>query len=246
MQRAREKTKSIDYQCADREEFSDVSIFVPEHTAVNLLKQYDIPYPEHGLAAGADEAVAVAEKLGYPVVIKVVSPDVSHKSDVGGVVVNLKSADQVRTGFAHIMDRVSGAVRGASIQGVLVCKQADQGLEVIIGALDDAVFGPIIMFGLGGIFTEVLKDVSFRAAPLRRRDAEEMIREIKAYPILQGVRGQTGCDINKLIDLLLNVSDMLMEQPEIKELDLNPVRVYENNILVLDARIMKREKRKEQ
>jgi len=245
VQREREKIKSIDYQCADREEFSDVSIFVPEHTAVNLLKQYHIPYPEHGLASGADEAVAVAEKLGYPVVIKVVSPDVSHKSDVGGVVVNLKSADQVRTGFANIMDRVSGAVRGADMQGVLVCKQADEGLEVIVGALDDAVFGPIIMFGLGGIFTEVLKDVSFRAAPLRRRDAEEMIREIKAYPILQGARGQTGCDINKLIDLLLNVSDMVMKQPEIKELDLNPVRVYENNILVLDARIMKREKRKE-
>ncbi|MBA7659442.1 hypothetical protein ES703_67422 [subsurface metagenome] len=245
VQREKEKIKSIDYQCERRVEFSDVSIFVPEHTAVNLLKQYRIPYPKHGPAAGAAEAVVVAEKLGYPVVLKVVSPDVPHKSDVGGVEVNLKDADQVRAGFANIMNRVSGAVRGAALQGVLVCKQADEGLEVIIGALDDAVFGPIIMFGLGGIYAEVLKDVSFRAAPLRRRDAEEMIREIKAYPILKGVRGQTGCDIDKLIDLLLNVSDMVIDRPEIKELDLNPVRIYENNILVLDARIMKREKRRE-
>ncbi len=245
VQREKEKKKSIDYQCPGREEFSDVSSLVPEYIVINLLKQYYIPYPEYGLAASAGEAVAVAKKLGYPVVLKVVSHDISHKSDVGGVAVNLKDADEVRTGFSNIMDRVSEAVRGAALQGVLVCKQADDGVEVIIGALDDAVFGPTVMFGLGGIFTEVLKDVSFRVAPLRRRDAEEMIREIKAYPILEGVRGQTGCDINKLIDLLLNVSDMVIERPEIKELDLNPVRVYENNILVLDARVIKREKRKE-
>lgn len=245
VQREKEKKKSIEYQCPGREEFSNVSSLVPEHIAINLLKQYHIPYPEYGLAASADEAVAAAKKLGYPVVLKVVSPDISHKSDVGGVAVNLKDADEVRTGFSNIMDRVSGAVRGAALQGVLVCKQADDGVEVIIGALDDAVFGPTVMFGLGGIFTEVLKDVSFKVAPLRRRDAEEMIREIKAYPIFEGVRGQTGCDINKLIDLLLNVSDMVIERPEIKELDLNPVRVYENNILVLDARVIKREKRKE-
>lgn len=245
VRREREKTERLDYQCADRREFSDQSIFVPEHTAVDLLGQYRIPYPEYGLATNAEEAVAVAQKLGFPVVLKVVSPDVSHKSDVGGVIVNLKTADQVRAGFADIMERVSAAVRSASLKGVLVCKQAGDGLEVIIGALDDAVFGPIIMFGLGGTFTEVLKDVSFRAAPLGRTDAEEMIREIKGYPILQGIRGQKGCDINKLIDLLLSVSEMVMKQPEIKELDLNPVRVYEDHIMVLDARIMQREKRKE-
>ena len=141
-------------------------------------------------------------------------------------------------GFAEMVDRVRKAIPEGEVRGALVCRQADPGIEVIVGALKDPIFGPAIMFGLGGIFTEVLKDVSFRIIPIERIDAEEMIREIKGYPILTGLRGQKPRDLEALADLLLAVSRLVSERPDIEELDLNPVRLYEQGLLVLDARIM--------
>ena len=135
------------------------------------------------------------------------------------------------------MDAVRDAVQGAHIEGVLVCRQAPPGLEVIVGALHDATFGPTVMFGLGGVFTEVLEDVTFRVAPLERRDAEEMIREIKGHSLLAGARGQPRYDVSALADLLLAVSQTVTDRPEIRELDLNPVRVFEQGLMVLDVRI---------
>jgi len=216
------------------------SRFVLEPEAVRLLCEYHIPYPEHGVARSADEAVRLAESLGYPVVLKVVSADVVHKSDAGGVVVGIQEAKEVRSAYERILDGVRTAVPKARVEGALVCKQAPGGLEVIVGAVDDATFGPTVMFGLGGIFTEVLKDVSFRVAPLERRDAEEMIEEIQGYPLLSGARGQLGCDVNAVAQLLLSVSRLVTDHEEIKELDLNPVRVYEKGLLVLDARVLEK------
>lgn len=215
-------------------------ITVLEPDAAGYLSRYDIPYPGHGLAESPEEAVRIAESLGYPVVLKIVSPQASHKSDVGGVTVGLTDAGAVREGYENLLLRVGDAVPGISIKGVLVCRQAEPGLEAIVGAVSDPVFGPTIMFGLGGVFTEVIQDVSLRVAPLERKDALEMIREIKGYPLLKGIRGQAPLDLERVADLLLSVSRLMMDRPDIKELDLNPVRLYEKGVLALDVRILER------
>jgi len=215
--------------------------FILEPEAIGYLSDYYIPYPDHGVAHSTEEAVEIADRLGYPVVIKVVSPDTPHKTDVKGVVVGLQSSDEVKDCFNQIHEDVKRAVPSASIEGILVCKQAPEGLDVIVGALYDPIFGPITMFGLGGIFTEVLRDVIFRVAPLRRHDAEEMVSEIKGYPLLKGVRGQPKYDTERLIELLMSISRMAIDRPEIKELDLNPVRLFENGLMALDIRLLKRE-----
>jgi acyl-CoA synthetase (NDP forming) len=215
-----------------------VERYVSEPEAVQLLEEYGIPYPAHGFARDAKEAARIAEELGFPVVLKVISPAVLHKSDAGGVLVGLEDGVAVREGFGAVVGRVSRAVPGAQFEGVLVCKQAPDGLEVIVGALEDETFGPSVMFGLGGIYTEVLRDVAFRVAPLRHRDAEEMIREIQGYPLLSGARGQAPLDVGALVELLLSVSRLVTEHRQIQELDLNPVRVYEQGLLALDARMV--------
>ena len=216
------------------------SRLVLEPDALQLLSEYCVPYPKHGLARSVDEAVQLARGLGYPVVLKVVSPDVVHKSAAGGVVLGISNDKGAGAAYERILDRVRATLPEAHIDGVLVCKQAPEGFEVIVGGLDDATFGPTVMFGLGGIFTEVHKDVAFRIAPLERRDAEEMIREIEAYPQLTGAGGQPRYDLNAAVDLLLSVSRLLMDHREITELDLNPVRLYDRGLMVLDARGMER------
>jgi acyl-CoA synthetase (NDP forming) len=216
--------------------------FILEPEAVNRLAPLNIPYPAHGLARDAYAALDIADSIGYPVVMKIVSPNISHKSDVGGVILDLKNPEDVIDGYNQILHSVCSAVPDASIEGVLVCRQVPDGVDVIIGGMDDPVFGSTIMFGLGGIFTEVLKDVAFRIAPIIRTDVEEMIKEIKGYSILTGFRGQKAVDIDQLIDLLLAVSELISKNNNIKELDLNPVRLYENGQMVLDVRIMERSK----
>lgn len=210
-----------------------------EPEGIKYIEKYNIPYPDHALARSAEEAATIADSLGYPVVLKVVSPDVIHKSDVGGVSVGLSSPEEVSRAYEEIAVRVNQAVRRAQIKGVLVCRQADEGLEVIVGAHHDAVFGPTIMFGLGGIFAEVLNDVTFRIAPLKRIDAEEMIREIKHFALLTGIRGQGARDLSALSKLIMAVSQCVTKEPEIKELDLNPVRLYERGLMAVDVRIMR-------
>jgi acyl-CoA synthetase (NDP forming) len=217
--------------------------FVLEPDAIRVLEQYNIPYPEHGLATSPEEAARIAGELGYPVVLKVVSPDVVHKSCAGGVVVGIGNDREVRAAYERIWDGVQAAVPKVRIEGVLVCKQAPDGLEVIVGGLDDASFGPTVMFGLGGVFAEALKDVSFRIAPLERRDAEEMVAEIKGYSLLTGARGQASYDVYAVVELLLSVSRLMTDHREITEVDLNPVRLYHKGSLVLDARVMERQGR---
>ena len=189
-------------------------------------------------AQSADDAVALADELGYPVVLKVLSPDVAHKSDVGGVALDLRDAATVRQAFDAMMTSITSAAPSARIDGVSVQQQAPAGVEVIVGMTKDPQFGPVIMFGLGGILVEVLRDVAFRLVPLEPRDAREMIREIKGFAVLQGYRGAEPADLTALERLLLDVSRFVDSHPEIEELDLNPVFVYPEGALAVDARVI--------
>ena len=188
------------------------------------------------------EAVAISGEIGFPLVLKIVSPDITHKTDAGGVRVGLKSAGEVKKAYAEIMASVREKCPKAEICGVAVQSMARPGIEVIIGMFKDAQFGPVIMFGLGGIFVEVLKDVSFRLIPLVRREAGEMIKEIKGYPLLNGFRGQEPAHIPSLVDVMLKLSALVEKTPEIKGIDLNPVFAYKDSALAVDARIVLEDK----
>lgn len=207
-----------------------------EPEAYELLAAYDVSVPRHQVVTSAEEAEAVAAELGYPVVAKVVSPDILHKTEVGGVLLHLSDAAAVRAAYRQIVERAKQA--RAALRGVLIAPMAPPGIEVIAGLTQDAQFGPVVMFGLGGIFVEVYRDVSFRMIPLTEPDAVAMIQEIKAFPILQGIRGGRSADLKALTDLLLKVSRIAEENPEIAEMDLNPIIVYEKGLSVVDARIL--------
>jgi acyl-CoA synthetase (NDP forming) len=209
-----------------------------EIEAKEWLKSVKIPVVETKLATSKTEAVEIAKKLGFPVVMKIVSPDVVHKSDAGGVKLKIENATQVGKAYSEILASIKKHNPKAKITGVSVQKMARQGVEVIIGMTKDAQFGPVIMFGLGGILVEVLKDVSFRIVPLEKRDAAEMITEIKGFPILKGYRGQEPANIPYLEDLIVKVSEFVDKNPEIKELDLNPVFAYKDGAMAVDARII--------
>ncbi len=212
-----------------------------EHESIKLLESYGVPVAEAELASGVDEAVVLARKIGYPVVLKVVSPDISHKSDVGGVKVGVDSDDGVRSAFNEIVGNASKRAPGSRIVGVLVQKMAPSGgVEVIIGGLRDRAFGPVIMFGLGGVFVEVLRDVSFRVAPISEEEAYEMLSELKGSRILNGYRGMPPVDKSSLVRIILKVAEIIDENPEIDSLDLNPVMSYANSALVVDARVVLR------
>jgi acyl-CoA synthetase (NDP forming) len=193
---------------------------------------------ETRLATGRKQAAEIAAEIGFPVVLKIASPDIVHKSDAGGVKVGLKNKTEVEKAYGDIMKAAREKFPGAKIDGAAVEGMARPGIEIIIGTFKDAQFGPVIMFGLGGIFVEVLKDVSFRIVPIERRDAAEMIKEIKAYSLLKGFRGTEPADINVLEDILMKVSDFVDKTPEIKEIDLNPVIAYKDGAVAVDARIV--------
>jgi acyl-CoA synthetase (NDP forming) len=203
-----------------------------------LLKEAGIPVVEAKLAQTKQEAISLGKKMGFPVALKVMSPDVTHKSDSGGVKLGLKNATQVGKAYSGIISSVKKYYPKAKIQGVSVQKMARPGTEVIIGMTKDAQFGPVLMFGLGGILVEVLKDVSFKIVPLVKRDAHEMIREIKGYPLLEGYRGQEPADVPFLEGLLLKVSDFVDKNAEIKEIDLNPIFAYKDGAVAVDARVI--------
>ncbi|MEM4704813.1 MAG: acetate--CoA ligase family protein, partial [Candidatus Bathyarchaeia archaeon] len=184
------------------------------------------------------EAAKLAEKIGFPVVLKIVSPDIVHKSDVGGVMINLKDAGEVKKAYKQIMSNVKKHKPNAHITGMLIQEMAPPSTEVIIGSIKDPQFGPALMFGLGGVFVEVLKDVTFRVAPITEEEAREMLTEVKAYPLLKGYRNLPPADVDAIVKILLNTSKLVMECEEIKELDLNPIMVYEKGAKTVDARII--------
>jgi acetate---CoA ligase (ADP-forming) subunit beta len=209
-----------------------------EVEAKSLLKNAGIPVIETRLARTKKEAVSISRELGFPVAMKIISPDISHKSDIGGVKLGLANVTQVGRAYTEIITNVSQKMPQAHIEGVSVQQMARPGVELIIGMNLDPQFGPVIMFGLGGILVEVLKDVSFRLVPLTRRDAAEMVREIKGFVLLNGYRGQEPVNIPYLEELLVKVSDFIEKNPQIKELDLNPLFAYKDSIVAVDARIV--------
>jgi len=203
-----------------------------------LLSKAGISVVETKLAKSKEEAISISEQLGLPVVLKIASPDIVHKSDAGGVKLGLKTVKQVGKAYDDIMKSMAQKYPRAKIHGVSVQKMARPGVEIIIGMSQDAQFGPVLMFGLGGIFVEILKDVSFRIVPLTKRDAREMIKEIKGYPLLEGYRGGEPVNIDYLEEMVLKVSDFVEQNPEIKELDLNPIFAYSDGAVAVDARIV--------
>ncbi|MEM1683842.1 MAG: acetate--CoA ligase [Ignisphaera sp.] len=198
-----------------------------ESEAKEVVKCYGIPVAPTMLATSEDEAVEIAKNMGYPVVLKIASPDIIHKSDVGGVIMNVRSDNDVREAFRSIISNVRKFSPQSSIYGVVVQKMVPKGREVIIGSTKDPVFGHIVMFGLGGIYAELFKDVSFRLAPLSLYEAKEMVMETKAYNLLKGFRGEPTADIASVINILLRVSKLVTDVPDIVEMDINPLFVYE-------------------
>ena len=209
-----------------------------EVEAKELLRQSGINVVETRLATSKEEAISIAKQLGFPAVLKIASPDITHKSDAGGVKLGLKTSKQVGKAYDSILASIRREHPQAMIHGVSVQRMAPPGIEVIIGMSRDPTFGPILMFGLGGIFVEILKDVSFRIVPLTRRDAHEMIREVSGYPLLEGYRGQESVGVLYLEKLLLKVSRFVGENSEIKELDINPIFAYSDGAVAVDARVI--------
>jgi len=209
-----------------------------ETEANAVCREYGIPITRFELSKNENESVKYAEKIGYPVVLKIVSPDIIHKSDVGGVIVDLRNADEVKAAHKRIIENVRKHKHAARIVGILVQEMAPPSTEIIIGSTKDPQFGPAIMFGLGGVFVEIMKDVAFRIAPITEEEASEMITEVRAYPLLTGYRNSPPADIAAIIKILLNVSKLVTENQEIKELDLNPVMIYPKGAKTVDARII--------
>lgn len=209
-----------------------------ENEAKAICMEYQIPVTTFKLSKNEKEAADFAEKIGFPVVLKIVSPDIIHKSDAGGVIINLMNTIEVKNAYRKILENAKKYDRAAKIVGVLVQEMAPQSTEVIVGAIKDPQFGQTLMFGLGGIFVEILKDVTFRVAPITRKDAQEMIIKVKAYPLLTGYRKTPPADLDAIINVLMNISKLIMEYPEIKEIDLNPIMTYEKGAKTVDARII--------
>jgi len=207
--------------------------------ARDVLEAYGIPLPKSAVAATADEAVAFAESIGYPVVMKIASPDILHKSDIGGIKLNITSASEVRDAFDLLVYRGQRFMPDATIWGCQIQQMVKGGREVIIGVNRDPQFGPLIMFGLGGIYVEALKDVTFRVAPIDRRAATEMLGEIRSSKLLRGVRGEKASDQGAIVDTLLRISQLVTDFPEIVELDINPLMVFEQGkgVLGIDMRL---------
>jgi len=198
----------------------------------NLLSRYKIPYGQGNIIKSKRDAFGFAKQVGYPVVLKIYSSDILHKTDIGGVILDIRDKESLSRAWGKI-----SKVAKNKKADILIQKQ-EQGIKLIIGAKKDPVFGPVVMFGLGGIFAEVLKDISFRLAPITKMEAREMIKEIKGYKILKGYRGQKPVNLLKLEEILLSLSDLISKENKIKEVDLNPIMADSKKVVVVDAKIL--------
>jgi acyl-CoA synthetase (NDP forming) len=204
--------------------------------AMELLSAYGIPVAKGGVAKTAEEARKIAEEIGKPVAIKILSPEITHKTEVGGVRLSVPPQEADRVAW-ELLNAFRKTFPGIPMDGVYVQEMLPPGREVILGMVRDPTFGPLLMFGLGGIYVEVLRDVAFGVAPLSREEAEEMVRLIRGAKLLLGVRGQPPVDLAGLVDLILRISQMSVENPEILELDLNPVICYPERVVAVDVRM---------
>ncbi|MFZ5631641.1 MAG: acetate--CoA ligase family protein [Bacillota bacterium] len=209
-----------------------------EVEAKAVLEEAGIPVNRTVLAGTREEAVAAGRQMGFPVVLKLVSSDILHKTEAGGVALNLADEKQVGDAYDKIMAAARERYPQAAIDGVSVQKMIGGGVEVIAGMSKDPQFGPVLMFGLGGILVELLKDVSFRLIPITRKDAREMISQIKGYPMLKGFRGSEPVNEEAIVDVLLKLSDFIEKHPEIEEMDINPLFATGEGVIAADARII--------
>ena len=209
-----------------------------EFESKQLLQEIGIPIPEQVLSSTKEETISACEKIGFPVVLKLMAEDVVHKSDTGAVKLNIKDKTQAETAFDDLMKIDAKSEKKISVQ-----QMAPEPItELIIGMTTDPQFGPALMFGIGGILVELLEDVSFRIAPITEYDAQEMIHEIKGFPILDGYRGKPKADITAIVDTLMKISDLVVKYEEINEMDLNPVFIYDKGLICVDARIILKNK----
>ncbi|HBR17748.1 MAG TPA: acetyl-CoA synthetase [Deltaproteobacteria bacterium] len=212
------------------------SLFEPE--AKEIIKAWGIPVPPFFVAKDRNLAMGAANNIGYPVVLKVISGDILHKTEAGGVRMGLKNEQEVEDAFNEMLFEISDHMPTARLEGFLVEKMVDKGVEVIVGGIRDAQFGPAVMFGLGGVAVELLKDVSFRLAPVTREECLDMISEIKAHPLLAGYRDSEPSDFDAIIDCIIKVGNIMHEIDEIKEMEVNPLIVYPKGAVAVDARVV--------
>ena len=209
-----------------------------EFESKELFQEIGIPVPAQKLTISKEETISAASEIGFPVVLKLMAEDVVHKSDTGAVKLNIKNKEEAEQAYDDLMKIEAKSEKKISVQ-----KMADEPItELIIGMTTDPQFGPALMFGIGGILVELLEDVSFRIAPITEFDAKEMIHEIKGFPILDGYRGKPKADIDAIVDTLMKISDLVIKNEEIHEMDLNPVFIYEKGIVCVDARIILKKK----
>lgn len=209
-----------------------------EQEGYEVFRAYSIPVPDSVLITDVSKAEKLCGDFPFPAVIKIVSPDIIHKSDVGGVMVGIKSASELKTACMQILKNVAERAGSVKIDGILVTRMVDKGIEVVVGGMNNPQFGPVVMFGLGGIYVEVFKDVSFRMAPLSHAEALRQIAQTKAYKLLSGVRGGPPCDLDALAELIIGVGRLLTENPDVKEVDINPVMAFPHGCCAVDARII--------
>jgi acetyltransferase len=213
--------------------------YIGEVKAKDILRAYDFVVPDGRLVSTVDEAMEMAPRLGYPLAMKISSPDIIHKSDVGGVKLNLNSAQEVADAFELMMLRIGRKLPDAALEGVYLERMASKGREVILGMTRDPQFGPMLMFGLGGIFVEVMKDVTFHLAPITHAEAMNMLMGTRSYKLLEGVRGEAGVNLPAIGEALQRISQLVTDFPQIAELDINPFIVGKpgEDSVAADARI---------
>jgi succinyl-CoA synthetase beta subunit len=236
---------TIDSKVASKKAFSYIKTALQsgrtsllEFEAEEIAKQYGIPVPKSGLASSETQAVRIAKQIGYPVVMKIASPDILHKTDAGGVLVNVSSNAELKSGFRQILRNARRVSKSAKIMGIYIQKMESITNEFVVGGIRDHQFGPCVMFGLGGIYVELYKDVQFRLAPLTVDGALEMMRGIKAAQLLTGYRGSKGLDIREGARVIHEVGEMLTDLEEIESIDINPLLINEKGCKALDVRVI--------
>jgi len=212
--------------------------FVSNAEVKRILSYYGIPIVHEGVAQSVNEVKKVSESIGYPVALKIISPDIAHKTEAQALKLNLKNSGEVEKAYSDLLAKVQAYKHDVKVEGYLIQEMVEDGVETIVGLHNDPTFGPVLMFGLGGVWVELLKDISFRVIPIERSDAVDMVEEIKGSRLFKGFRGGSPLDTDALYDILLSVSRLGLELKEVKELDLNPVFLREKGAIVADFRIL--------
>jgi acyl-CoA synthetase (NDP forming) len=212
--------------------------FMLVNEAQQICNLHHIPTPRFHVTLNANEAVLKAKDIGFPVALKVISPQILHKSDANGVILNIRHEEELKAEYEKLIAEVGRREPSAKIVGILIEKMMPPSTEVIVGGIRDRQFGPSIMFGIGGIFTEIYDDVAFRVAPIDKIDALNLIHELKGSKILEGTRGKPPADLDSIVNVLINASNLMMEHDAISQLDLNPVIVYSDSVCAVDSRIV--------